>query len=384
MRRHAPRVRLLFLVVLFVLGSGETAASGAEQNVATGSVVPVSLCRENPPYGDGTRRDAGSKVAKATGISGIPPRVAATVRPGTRDSICIAFANGMTQPLTLGLTSSDLAVDETGAPVSGVQDGDFGASSWLRMPVRTIRDLLPGQIAWLEVPLAVPEGASPGSWYAAVTASTRHAGPKGGTGVGSIGGVAIQILFTIPGETKVGGHVTEVRSPRLLWWDGLRLGRVPVLDKLRGLRIAPIRFTWVNDGSTSDAITGRIVIRSSLTGHVVERVDLPRSTQLVLRGSSRKFEATWADNIPLVGRFRPTIELTRHDGTKVNKELPAIWVIPSWWYVVGVLVAVVLPSWLWYRSRQRYWDLVARVDAAEGRNDVEYGDDYDDEFDHHP
>ena len=47
--------------------------------------------------------------------------------------------------------------------------------------------------------------------------------------------------------------------------------------------------------------------------------------------------------------------------------LDPIWVIPSWWYLVLLALAIGLPLWWRRRSAQRYADLPARVEAAESR-----------------
>jgi len=157
----------------------------------------------------------------------------------------------------------------------------------------------------------------------------------------------------------------DTRAPRVVWWDGLDLGDLPILDDLRGLGIGTVRFGWENSGNYSDEVDSTVVLESSLTGKEVARLDVEDA--IVLRGSTRSFATSWFDYIPLVGRFEPTIEVQRSNGESVTKKLPAIWVIPSWWYIIALLLAIALPVWWRRRSGRRYRELETRLAASEAR-----------------
>jgi hypothetical protein len=164
-----------------------------------------------------------------------------------------------------------------------------------------------------------------------------------------------------------------------VWWDGFGGGDLPVLKNLRGLGIAPIRFAWKNSGSYTDRVGGDIRVRSSLGGKEVARLAIPE--QVVLRASQREFGATWSDDIPFFGRFRPTITVHTADGHVEKHELDPIWVIPAWWYIALLIIAIAVPLWWRRRSRRRYDDLLARVEAAEARGGRADWDDAGDAWD---
>ena len=184
--------------------------------------------------------------------------------------------------------------------------------------------------------------------------------------------IALQLFFDVPGNADYDGRVVDARAPRVIWWDGLNLGKMPGLDALRGLGVATVRFGWRNDGNLTDEVKGRIVIESDLTGKDVARLTLePKS---VLRGATRGFEDTWSKDIPMFGRFTPTIEVTGSNGNTKSVELDSIWVIPSWWYLLALTLAIAIPLGMRRRSKRRFRELEARVAAAEAHSAGESGD----------
>jgi hypothetical protein len=108
---------------------------------------------------------------------------------------------------------------------------------------------------------------------------------------------------------------------------------------------------------------------------------IPVPESVVLAGSERDFEATWKNEIPMVGRFTPVLEVAGDNGKVERFELEPIWVIPAWWYLLALALAIALPIWWRRRSRRRYEALLARVEAAEARSDQGDGEDWDEASD---
>jgi hypothetical protein len=69
----------------------------------------------------------------------------------------------------------------------------------------------------------------------------------------------------------------------------------------------------------------------------------------------------------MFGRFTPTLEMRSSNGATRSVEMDPIWVIPSWWYMLALGVAVAVPLGMRRRSKRRYESLLARLEAAEGR-----------------
>jgi hypothetical protein len=364
MIRSAAPGALLVLVLAVVLGALCAPTAVAASNEA--ALVTPANCRNGAPHADGTTRQPSARLKDASGLSGIPPRHDITFDGGRQQQVCVGFQNRSATPADLVLRVDNVGVDEKGAPFSRPEDASYGAGDWVTLPTRRARDVQPGEIAWLLVDVDVPTDAVAGSWYASIMAT--QVAPQGGAAnqVTQAPAVIVQLFFNIPGDGTRGGDINEVRAPRVVWWDGWKVSSIRFMDRFRGQGIAPVRFTWRNGGDYSDTRGGQLVVSSSLTGKVVERVDIPE--KVVLRGSERDFEAIWKRNIPMVGRFTAVIEMRGSDGSTEKHELPAIWVVPAWWYLLLVLAAFAVPLALRRRSRRRYDELMARVEAAEARS----------------
>ena len=332
--------------------------------------VTAPECLKYPEVAPGIHVQEFDSVDVTGGIAGLPDRVITGLSPGESGTICVGFHNRTGEPLTLAVQAHDLGPNREGQPQPVAPgDANFGAASWMDLPADVVK-LEHGELAWFAIPIKVPQDTSGGSNYAAVSATIVPPGTKkSGDGIQArvTPSVAVQVYFDVQGDTRRGGKIEDVDSPRIVWWDGLGVGDLPLLDKFRGRGIAPVRFSWKNTGSYTEEIDGSVRFDSDLSGKTLatQRID-PR---FVFRGSSRRFTATWANDIPIIGRFTPEITVKTSDGKLERRKLDPIWVIPAWWYLLLVAAAVALPLWLRRRSRQRYDDLLARVEAAESRGD---------------
>jgi hypothetical protein len=372
--RAAARFFFVPALLISLVGAGVLAARAPAEVV---DLPPPTDCHEYPLAPDGTRRQTFDAFNPSFGLAALPPRTETKLLPGQSATYCIGFQNRSSKLADLDLEVADVAADDEGVPSSQRDAEDRGASNWVTLPTKKILDLKSGDIAWLEVKVAVPDDALAGSSYASVLATDATPPPKlEGSGVQALPSIGSQLFFDIPGNAVRQGKVTGIRSPRLIWWDGFGLGDLPVLGKFRGLGVATVHFGWRNTGDYTSDIGGRVKITSDLSGKDVTSIDLPQ--QVVLRGSERDFAITWKDDIPLLGRFTPVLEVRGDSGRVEKHELDPIWVIPSWWYILLLVIAIAVPLWWRRRSRQRYDSLLARVEAAEARADSDDGDDWHD------
>lgn len=341
---------------------------------------PPRTCETYPLAPDGSRRQEFRDVTVTDQVAATPPRVVTQLDRGERSVFCVAFQNRTGEPIDFELSIENVGADDKGYPATFQGDIDFGAASWISTSTDEIRDLPHGDRAWIEIDAAVPSDAVTGSSYAAIVATTKPSGESSGNQVQAIPSLAIQIVFDVPGNVDLSGSVRNIRSPRVIWWDGIGVSKLPVFDDLRGLGIAPIRMTWKNEGNATNIVGGQVVITSDFGGKTV--ATLPITKRVILRGAEFPLSTTWSKDIPLVGKFTPTLHLTDQSGVTKKTKLDPIWVIPAWWYLLLVLLAIALPVWWRRRSRQRYEDLLARVEAAESQSvgdDVDGdGDDWDD------
>lgn len=311
------------------------------------------------------------------GIAGTPPRASIEVVPGERASTCVGFINRTGDTVRMHLEPIDVAAGRVGgSPIKLEADSPFGVSDWLQVPATDQVRVDHGQVLWVAMDADVPSDATAGSYYSAIQGNVI-VDDAGGTSISS--SVGVQVFFTIPGGAAASGKVSDARAPRVIWWDGLEVGKLPVLEKLRGLGVGTVRFSWQNTGDYTDEINGRVVIESALSGKDVAQLQVDEV--IVLRQSERELKATWSDDIPILGRFTPTIEMRGLDGKVDTVELDPIWVIPSWTYLVALFVAIGVPLWWRRRSKRKYAELLERVEAAEARSDQGASEDWDDTSD---
>jgi hypothetical protein len=356
-----PLRHLAVLVVLILLAAPSS-------SIAVDSSSSSGRCAELPLGADGVHRQSFDDVDVTDQIAATPPRVETELKRGEGGSYCIGFQNRTGRSISLDIDVRNLGSDEDGRPATGIDDAGFGAATWVHPSTARITDLEHGDMAWIDVDVDVPSDAVTGSSYASVVATARDSAgsvTEGDSQVNAVPSIAVQFFFDVAGNADFDGRIVESQSPRVIWWDGLDIGGLPVLDDLRGLGIGTIRFGWRNDGNLTDTVDGRILINSDLGGRSVATLNVPEVS--VMRGAKRDLEATWSKDIPFIGRFTPTIEITDSTGTVHTQELDPIWVIPSWWYLLVVGLAIAIPLWIRRRNKRRYHELLERVEAAESR-----------------
>ncbi len=374
--RSPVRAAACFFSILALVLMSAPAAASAE----IVDVPPPTDCDRYPLAADGTHRQTFDDYDPVGGIAALPPRTITELQPGESATYCIGFQNRGSDSQTLALQVAEVAADDEGLPASQRDAEDQGASKWVTLPTSKIVDLPGGVVAWLVVTVRVPDDALPGSSYASVLATDATPRPQSDAPqVQAIPSIASQLFFDIPGDADRDGEIRNIRSPRVIWWDGIDVGDLPVFERFRGLGIATIRFSWRNTGGFTSDVQGRLDIKSDLSGKVVTSIPIPDS--VVLARSERDFEATWKNDIPLIGRFTPVLEVTGESGRVERFELKPIWVIPAWWYLVALALAIVIPLAIRGRSRRRYRTLLERVEAAEARTGEGELEDWDDASD---
>jgi hypothetical protein len=366
---------LCFLVVLLTFASTGQAA--------VAPITAVDTCHKYRSVADGVYIQEFAATEVTGGLAGLPDRVETKLGPGESGTFCVGFHNRMGTTIQLAVRVAGVSTTDQGVPLIVDPDSTpFGAAAWVALPTTKQVTLKHGQLAWFDVHVTVPADTAGGSNYAAIIGTSTSGGAKtssAGVTTEVHQSIAVQLFLDVNGEVETGGKLIRVRQPHVIWWDGLGGGDLPVLKKLRGLGIAPIRFAWKNTGSFTDKVGGDVRFKSSLGGKEVSKLDFPE--HVVLRSSSRDYEVTWSKDIPLVGRFTPTITVRTADGRIHESKLDPIWVIPAWWYIALLIIAIAMPLWWRRRSRRRYDDLLARVEAAEARGGRADWDDAGDAWD---
>lgn len=270
-----------------------------------------------------------------------PPAIAVKAQPGETVSLCVSIASRRSKQSTILLSGLDVEPSKNGRVVFTLgeisRDARFGTGAWIALPFDEFL-IDPGDDVVLPFTIRVPEDAAPGSNYLALGAkavAARTTSDEGSVGVGAQ--LAVFIDVQLPGALDRKLVVDQVRGPgRLLWHD----------------RSARVRFRARNVGPQTENVKAQLTLTP--TFHVGKDLGVLRYERArVLRGGNRDFSDSFRGH-PWIGRFVPELRVTSEQGTVV-KQLPAVWILPPWWYLAIVFVLIAIAVWVTIRHRRRQW-----------------------------
>jgi hypothetical protein len=280
------------------------------------------------------------------------------VKPGSVITVCFFVQNRLAEPIDVRLKARDAeGSHDPQALIEVVDHSKYGASQWMQFPQPTFH-LNVGERADEAVTIRVPVDVGGGSWYSAITAVTlvkSASANGGGVLLEKEAGINSLILMDMSGPARLGGMISEVDSPSYAT-HGPR-------------NFIPFHAVWDNTGNVTDAVSGRLTVESIFGNSAFTAKFSP--AELVARDGSREFDTSW-DNTPWIGLFHPRIELVGRDGKKHVRSFPWILILPPWYYILAVVVAILFPIWRWWSNRRKWNRLVA---ALSGDGDDEWDDD---------
>jgi hypothetical protein len=330
--------------------------------VAFGPVVHAAAAPDVP------KRPVSSQVA-ADGTSQVtlaPARFdVVDAEPGTPLRLALEVTNYSSESIRL----STLVI-----PLQGSNDpGSFAtpgnemsrsaeAVGWVRMPLKRYQLLGPATKLRFPVTVQVPNDARPGTYALGLVVSQRIGG-------GAIAGLetneamvrlgadlASQLVIRVPGEAVSDLRVRDVESPRIVWG-----GERPVFGAM-----------VYNEGDTLLAVDAELQLDAFIG---TARRDVATESQNLLPGGRRAVSMTWSDP-PLFGWFTPKLVVVggTGSGVRVERNLPTVWVLPPWWFLVLFALAIIVPTWRLLRRRrdpawqeQRRRQSIERVEARKRR-----------------
>lgn len=210
------------------------------------------------------------------------------------------------------------------------------ATSWVKIPYTNANWPTIATGATLVIPfqLTVPRGATPGTYAVALAVSQSVSAPSvqvDGEEQGSQSRVdlgaapASQVIFDVTGDTRPNAKVRSFDAPRVVWG-----GASPEF----AVRVA-------NTGTTQLQLDARVTL-SPFWGAAGRQLDT--DVQPALPGGERILRMHWSDP-PLLGRFEPKLQVVggAGSGVKIERTLPTVWVLPPWWMLVLLVLAIALP-----------------------------------------
>lgn len=281
-----------------------------------------------------------------------PARYAQEIEPGFSSEVEVEARNETTRTLRLRFAAVDLEAG-TGESFATAARGQVERSAldWLSFD-RSEQVLRPGETIAMDVVIDVPDDAAPGAYAFAIVATQVFA-PIGTTNADAIGSrvevranLGSTFVIVVPGEAPASAKLVSHEAPRLVWRD-----EEPTFEAI-----------VENDGQTLLKLEAATELSSfgafaTRTLRSAERPTLP--------GGRRALAMRWSDR-PWIGWFTPRLVVVGGEGSgvRVEKQLPTVFVLPPWWVLVLLLVAVAIPVRAGVQRRRRIRDHRARLRAA--------------------
>ena len=267
-----------------------------------------------------------------------PTRSVEPIKPRETIRVSIRLRNTSTRPLSI----SPLAISGRGSQDPGslvdvdpaaAKDPTRNPTSWVRFPFETLT-LRARSVATFDVAISAPADARPGAHSVLLAFNVPTTSSSGDApGVSGVGGAASTIVLRVPGATTPDVRISGVSGPRLV----------------RGGETTRFRARVVNKGDTALDLDAQVQLRTlwGSSGRLL-RTD----SQLVLPGGRRSIEIAYSDP-PLFGRYAPRLTVVGGKGSdlRITREMPVVWVLPPWWFLVALLAALALPIWIWWHRR---------------------------------
>jgi hypothetical protein len=201
--------------------------------------------------------------------------------------------------------------------------------------------LEPGQQVLFPASVRIPRDARPGTYSLGIGVSQRISAPA--TNVADAPSTQVRlrailpsvVILRVPGEVESDVRLSHLQAPRLVW-----SGQHPTFS----VRVK-------NVGDTDLRIDGKVGLSSFLSsaGRTLNAKG-PEKGFETLPGGTRELKMRWADP-PLLGWFRPELVVVggKGSGVRVTDNLDTVFVLPPWW----LLVLLALAIWLPIRARRK-------------------------------
>lgn len=276
------------------------------------------------------------------------------IEPGATERFSIRLRNTSTRPLRVTpLALPGRGSDDAGSLVdldpTAAKDPARNATGWVRFPFDELV-LRARSAATFDVVVTAPANARPGARSVLLVFNVpTTAADDDSPGVSGVGGAASTIVLRVQGATTPDLRLSGVSGPRVVW-NG---------------ETTSFRARVTNEGDTALDLDGQVQLHT-LWGSAGRL--LRADSQLVLPGGKRTFEIRYEDP-PLFGRYAPRMTIVGGEGSdlRVTRDMPAVWVLPPWWFVVALMVAITLPIWMWRRSARDETRRAARATARKAR-----------------
>jgi hypothetical protein len=291
-----------------------------------------------------------------------PPQLVQPAPPGTRFRVAIQLINYGTTAESLYVHTENLAAATSPESFARPAGTTNGAAQWMRPEVTSFR-IGPAQQARFAVDVDVPKSAAPGVHAIAVVVSHELATPaistQNGARVAVNASLASEFLLLVSGSVTDNVRLSHPHGPRIVWH-----GQHPTFTAL-----------YENSGQSLGQGTPTF---STGTFSGVASTDIKLDPVMALPGGTRLLSVKWNDT-PWLGWFHPKMFVTcgcGQPGATRSVSFPTVFVLPPWWVLVLLALAIILPpirsTILWRRRKQ---ELLDAADARRAEREAAHDDD---------
>ena len=270
-----------------------------------------------------------------------PSRFEGNVVPGQAIRIPVQLYNGLEDNVRVTIRPVEIGPSEVETSLVQIVDKSrYSATSWIQVNVPEL-DLASNETASFELVVTPPADIPPGTNFAGLDFSIEpNDNDRSSSRLAFRFSGLMQLFLNAPGA--------PVRN--------MRISRTRVSDSFvaGGIRFVTYEVTFANDGNVNEHVSGSVDVRS-MFGNKVRSIPIKR--MIVLRGSKRTVRAVWT-GIPMFGQFSGDVS-ARSDTKRLHHTLPAVTVLPPWWWLAIMGVALLIPiAYVIHRKRswRRYLD----------------------------
>ena len=262
-----------------------------------------------------------------------PPKFVVEAPTSGTWRFCFHVRNRSQDVRTLNLSTVDVFGSSDPKVTLDTSDDPKAAGSWITLAVPSVT-LQPGELVRVPYVLEIPPDPPKGALAAGIRISDPP--PEGDTSAVTRS-LVVQLGLEFPGGVARKPVVEDIESTRFIWSD-------------RSPNVTRATFTIRNDGTVIDTVTPAMRI-DGLFG--IEVGATSTTPEVLLPEGAYRTSLRWSD-VPFAGVYRPTLTIRSQHGDRTI-ELPRVYVLPPWpWLVViGLSVAVFVFGFI--RSRRAQW-----------------------------
>jgi len=277
---------------------------------------------------------AATPVRAAQSLTVSPAIIELELAPGESVIRPVTVGASGDEPIDVRFQHVDLGFDKADYSPQYIEDSEpdtveFSTRGWFSVPEERVQ-VAAGKQRVLQMTIAVPDNASPGTHLGVALFTTAPATPDkpaAGATVATATRTGPVVVVSVKGGSKPKPHLDALRLPRIV-------AEGPLTPRLRAR----------NRGGAHITLSGTVELRRG--GRRVERIELPR--QIVVPELPRVLRGTSPGKLSLgkrklaAGKYEVRVSLRSEPGQVRITQRRTVWVVPVWMRIVAALAIAAL------------------------------------------